>query len=73
MANTALKKVSLNVVLDNGTDSWGNSRTVSFPIEGLSRDNFNADKALAIVSALEPCFSRSIASLDLVQTSSLYY
>ena len=71
MANTLLKKVSVNIKLDNGTDADGKQRTVSVFLGNFSKDNFNADKALAIINALEPCLSKTVYSVDMVQTSTI--
>ena len=71
MANSALKKVSVNIKLDNGTDGEGNQRTVSIALGTLSKDNFNADKAIAIIAALEPCLSKTVYAIEKVEVSSI--
>lgn len=71
MASTELKKVSVSVKLENGTDSEGNLKTVSISLGNLSKDNFNADKALAIVGLLGPCLSKTIASVEKVEVSTI--
>ncbi|MBQ7170347.1 MAG: hypothetical protein IJR63_10650 [Synergistaceae bacterium] len=71
MASTTLKKVSVNIKLDNGTDGEGNQRTVSVPLGTLSKDSFNADKAIAIIGALEPCLSKTVYSVEKVEVSTI--
>ena len=71
MATAMLKKVSVNVKLDNGTDSEGNIKTVSVSLGSLSKDNFDADKALAIVSQLGPCLSKTVEAVEKVEVSTL--
>ena len=71
MANTALKKVSVNIKLDNGMDSEGNIRTVTISLGSLSKDNFNADKALAVITALEPCLNKEVNTVEKVEVSTI--
>ena len=71
MANATLKKVSVNVKLDDGTDSDGKQHTVSIALGTLSKDNFDADKALAIINALEPCLTRDLVSVEKVEVSTI--
>ena len=71
MANTLLQKVSVNIKLNNGTDADGKLRTVSVTLGNLSASNFDADKALAIITALEPCLSKTVNSVNMVQTSTI--
>ena len=71
MANTALKKVSVNIKLDNGMDSEGNIRTVTVSLGSLSKDNFNADKALAVITALEPCLNKEVNTVEKVEVSTI--
>lgn len=71
MAAETIKKVACNVMVETGTDAEGNIKTASVSLGTLSKDSWNADKALAIVSALGPCLSKSINSTDKVQTSTI--
>ncbi len=71
MANVALKKVSVNVKLNNGTDSEGNQRTVTISLGTLSKDNFNADKALTVIAALEPCLDKALSAVEKVEVSTI--
>lgn len=71
MANTTLKSVRVNIKLDNGTDSLGNTKTVSQSLGTLSKDRYDADKALAIVDLLEPVYTKSVNSVEEVKTSTL--
>ena len=71
MANSVLKKVSVSIKLDDGTDSQGNPKTVSVSLGSLSKDSFDADKALAIVDALEPCLNKSVSSVEKTEVSTI--
>ena len=71
MATTTLKKVSVSIKLDNGTDAEGNQKTVSISLGNLSKDTFDADKALAIVGALEPCLNKMPVSVEKTEVSTL--
>lgn len=71
MANTALKKVSVQMRLNNGTDSQGNVKTVSLNIGTLSTSGYNADKALAISQLISPCLAKSLVSVDEVKVSTI--
>lgn len=71
MATTTLKKVSVSIRLDDGTDSQGNPKTVSVSLGSLNKNTFNADKALTIVGALEPCLNKSVSSIEKTEVSSL--
>lgn len=71
MATETLKKVVCNVMVENGTDAEGNIKLVSFSLGSLSKDNFDADKALAIVTALRPCLSKTVNSTNKIETSTI--
>ena len=71
MANAELKRVSVNIKVENGTDSEGNVKLTSISLGTLSKDNFNADKALAIVNLLEPVLDNVIASVEKTEVSTL--
>ena len=71
MATTTLKKVSVNIKLDNGIDTEGRARTVSISLGTLSKDNFDADKVFAVLGALEPCLSKTVNSMYVYQRSLL--
>ena len=71
MATETLKKVAVNIILENGTDSEGNLKLVNLSLGTLSKDSFDADKALGIVQVLGPCLSKNINSVVKVQTSTI--
>ena len=71
MAAETLKKVVCNVRLENGTDASGNLKFMSTSLGTLSKDSWDPDKALAIVSALGPCLSKTINSTEKIQTSTI--
>lgn len=71
MATEALRTRTFRTVLDDGTDSDGKQMYVydnfSF-LGGISKDGWDADKALAIVSALESCLTRDVLSNETIAT-----
>ena len=71
MATETLKKVSVNLKLENGTDAEGNMKYVSVSLGTLNKDNFDADKALAVVTVLAPCLSKTVGSVEKTATSTL--
>lgn len=71
MATSILKKVSVNIKLDDGTDTQGNTKTVNVSLGSLNKNTFDADKVIAVIGALEPCLSKSIAGIEKTEVSSL--
>lgn len=71
MAVETRKKVVCNVVVETGTDSEGNLRTANVSLGALTKDGWNADKALAIVQALGPCLTYTINNVQEVMTSTI--
>lgn len=71
MAQEILSSVTCNVMLENGTDTSGNIKTVKQSIGKLSKDRWNADKALAIVTALAPCLSKTVNAVHEVDEKKL--
>ena len=73
MAVLRLQNINVNIKLENGYDMDGNTLTVAISLDNISKDNFDPDKALAIVGALEPCLSKAVEGIDVVQTLSLWF
>ncbi len=71
MAYTMLRKIVVNVQLNNGTDSQGNVRTVGVSLGTLSTTGFDTNKIATIIRALAPCFSKSVYSIEKVEYSSI--
>ena len=71
MAVETMKKVGVSVRLENGTDSSGNMKYVSLSLGNINKDNFDADKALAVVTALAPCLTKTVSSVEKTATSTL--
>lgn len=71
MASSILEKVTVNVRLDDGVDSQGNTKTVSQSLGSLNKATFDPDKALAIANALEPCLTKTIDSVAKTEVSLL--
>lgn len=71
MAVTTLKTRTARAVVQTGTDSDGNVKTANVPISGLSKTaaDWDADKFLNIVGALEPCLRETVVSAETVDTN----
>ena len=71
MAAETLTKVSVRLKLENGTDAEGNMKYVNLSLGSLSKDNFDADKALAVKALLAPCLSKTVGSVEMTQVSEI--
>ena len=71
MASVKLHDITIRIDLDNGTDGEGKQRIVSISLGKLNKDNFVADKAIAVIRALGPCLAKEILALYVHQTSNL--
>ena len=71
MAIAIVKSIRVSILLDNGTDSQGNVKTVNVQLGNLSETNFDDDKALAVVSVLGPCLSKTVVSVEKTEVSTL--
>ena len=71
MAFTALRKISVNIQLNNGTDTYGQDRYVSISLGNLSEENYDADKVYSVIEALAPCLSKTVSSVNEVRVSTL--
>lgn len=60
MAVETVKKRTANVQIENGYDAEGNMRYSSVSLGTLSKDRWDADKILAISSALAPVLSQTV-------------
>lgn len=66
-----VEKEACNMLLNNGTDSQGNIKTVTQSLGSLNKNNWNADKVGAVASALERCLSKTISALRHVRTTTM--
>ena len=71
MANTRLQKISGHIELDNGMDMYGNIKTIPVSLGTFNKNNFNPDKLLNIVIALEPCLNKEVAGVYFTQVNSI--
>ena len=71
MAIATVKSIRVSILLDNGTDSQGNVKTVNVQLGNMSETNFDDDKALAVVSALAPCLRKTVISVEKTEVSTL--
>lgn len=72
MAIEMVTQVSVNLKLENGTDTEGNMKYVSLSLGSLSKDRFDADKVLAIKRLLAPCLSKTVRSVEKVTISTIH-
>ena len=68
---TTLTKLRVNVKLNNGTKADGTAKTLSISLGTVSKDAFDAAKAMAIANLLEPCLEKTIHSVEQVATSTI--
>ena len=71
MAVSTLKKVSVSIKLENGRDEEGNMRYTGISLGSLDKDNFDADKALAIAGLLEPCLAKNMGPVEKTEVSTI--
>ena len=71
MAVKTLKKMAVVVKVNAGTDSEGNVRTGNINMPNLSELGYDADKALAVVSAMAPCLSKTITAVEETEVNTL--
>ena len=71
MATSTEKRISVNIKLNDGLDTKGNVKTVGVSLGSLSLSGYNDDKALAVVSALEDCFSKEVYSIEKTHVTSI--
>lgn len=68
---TQLENIAVKMLLNNGTDAQGNTKTVSVNLGSLSTTGYDATKVLAVVDAVENCLSKTISAVQEVRTSLL--
>lgn len=67
----ALKKVSVNVKLNNGVDDKGSVKTVGISLGTLNVNTFEDSKALAIINLLKACLAKSVYAVEKTELSEL--
>ena len=60
------ESIHLYIHLDNGCNDEGEVLTIPIPLGPLNHDTFDQSKALAIVNALAPLFSKSVYCIDFI-------
>ena len=68
---TTLEKIAVKMLLNNGTDSQGNLKTVGVSLGSLSTSGYDASKVLAVVDAIEGCLTKTVSYVQEVRTSTL--
>ena len=70
MAET-ITKIAVALVLDDGTDSQGNPKTVSTSMPSLNKTYYDDTSALSVIGAAEACLNKSITQIKKTTTSSI--
>lgn len=63
--------VTVNMKLNNGTDSQGQVKTLNQSIGKLNIDRYDDQKAMNIVNLAEPCLAKPVYEVRKVATSIL--
>lgn len=66
-----LTKVTVQIVLDNGTDAQGRDTFVKVSLGNLDESNYDSQKAINIAKALAPILSKEVSSYQESKTSIL--
>lgn len=70
-ATETLQKISVTIKVNAGTDSEGNIKTGRINLPNISETGYDADDALAVVSALAPCLSKTIIGVEQTKVATL--
>ena len=70
-AVNTINKIAVNVRVISGQTAQGSNKYLSVSLGTLSKDNYDDDKALAVVTALEPCLQYTIGYVQKTVTSTL--
>ncbi len=57
----------INILLDNGYDDNGNQVYAYLTLPEINPETFDKNKALAIVSDIEPCLSKTISVVHKIE------
>ena len=61
---STLEKAVVKMLLNNGTDASGNVKTVSVNLGSLSPTGYDDTKAMAVVTAVAACLSKTLYSVQ---------
>lgn len=56
-------RIAVKMLLNNGTDSSGNIKTISQSLGAMSLSGYDDTKAMAIIAAIAPCLTKTIHSV----------
>ncbi len=65
------EKEQCTMLLNNGRDEHGNVKTVRVNLGSLSREGWDAAKAVAVTNALSSCFSKTLYEVNHIRTSTI--
>lgn len=66
MATSNSQKISVNIVLNNGDNSY-----VYTSLGPINKATFDADKAYAIVALLTPCLTKTLHHVEKLELSTI--
>ena len=61
------KQVVVNILLENGSDYYGNIKYVMCPCPAMKSENYDKNKVMKILQSLEPCFSKTIGNVHKIE------
>ena len=70
-AQSVVKKIAVNLVLNNGTTKTGAAKFANVPMGTMSISGFDADKAIAVASLISSCLENTLVELRKIETSML--
>ena len=70
-ARTVTEKIAVNLLLNNGTTTSGQVKTIPISIGKINTNTFDADKALTVAGLIEDCLTKSVYDLQKVEISSI--
>lgn len=68
---TTLEKITVGMLLNNGTSSSGAVKTVKVNLGSLNKNTYTDQMALNMVTALNPCFDKTLVRIQKQTTESL--
>ena len=70
-ARTVTEKIAVNLLLNNGTTTSGQVKTIPISIGKINSTAFDADKVLAVASLIGDCLSKSVYEVQKTENSKI--
>ena len=71
MASETLKKIAVNLILNNGTSTSGAVKTLSISMGTISNTGYDATKCNTLGGLISQCLAKPIYDLRKVETKSI--